>query len=758
MKRVFTLLLLLMGLTSFSQANQPWRSFFSYNDIRDLSQSNSRIYAGAENAMFSQNVLTGEAKTVTSVDGLKTETISAIHHSAYYNKTLVGNENGLLLIVNDDNTIISRIDIIEEATVPANKKRINHILEYEGKAYISCDFGITVFDIASLEFGDTYYIGNNGDEIAVMQCAVHNGYLYAATQQNGIRRGLLSNPNLIDFNQWTEEASGQWVGIASFSNNLFAANTNGTLQRLQNGTFTFFSQQSSVVDLRSTADYLIVTAPNAVKIYNGQLILSDQVDFIPGEFVTFTCSTVVNGKIYIGTREKGVFTFPLNNHSFVQNITPDGPLRSNIFSLEKTPNFLWAVFGGYDYFYQPDYAAYGISKLTPEGWLDIPFSEVLGALSLSDIVASPGNENEVFIASHQTGLLKVEDDVPTHLYTQLNTGPNGLQSLILPGDPSYKSVRINGPAFDQAGNLWMTNAMIEKPLKVLKSGGEWASYSFNDVTQDPKDDNYGKLVIDKNGTKWIPTRDNGIVAFNEALGNKFVVIGESDGLPNTYVKCLAIDNRNQLWIGTIKGLRILSSVDRFTTENQLTTTSIIIMEDGIAQELMYEQVITDIEVDGANNKWMATAQSGAFLVSPNGQETLAHFTKQNSPLPSNVINDIEIDPATGEVFFATDKGMVSYKGTSTEAEGDLNNVYVFPNPVRPGFEGDVNISGLMDNVNVKITDIEGNLVYETTSEGGTVLWDTRAFGKYKVASGVYMIFLASDDGAQTKVKKVMIIR
>src|SRR5690606_21576217 len=114
--------------------------------------------------------------------------------------------------------------------------------------------------------------------------------------------------------------------------------------------------------------------------------------------------------------------------------------------------------------------------------------------------------------------------------------------------------------------------------------------------------------------------------------------------------------------------------------------------------------------------------------------------------------------STGEVFFATDKGMVSYKGTSTAAEDNLSNVYVFPNPVRPGFEGDVNISGLMDNVNVKITDIEGNLVYETTSEGGTVLWDTRAFGKYKVASGVYMIFLASDDGAETKVKKVMIIR
>jgi ligand-binding sensor domain-containing protein len=194
------------------------------------------------------------------------------------------------------------------------------------------------------------------------------------------------------------------------------------------------------------------------------------------------------------------------------------------------------------------------------------------------------------------------------------------------------------------------------------------------------------------------------------------------------------------------------------TEDELTTAPIIILEDGLAQELMYEQTITDIVVDGANNKWIATAGAGAFLVSPDGQNTLFHFTKENSPLPSNNINDIAIDSQTGEVFFATDKGMVSYKGTSTEAAGDLSKVYVFPNPVRPNFDGDVNISGLTDEANIKITDIEGNLVYETTSEGGTVLWDTRAFGKYKVASGVYMIFISSEDGTETKVKKVMIIR
>ncbi len=173
---------------------------------------------------------------------------------------------------------------------------------------------------------------------------------------------------------------------------------------------------------------------------------------------------------------------------------------------------------------------------------------------------------------------------------------------------------------------------------------------------------------------------------------------------------------------------------------------------------MYEQFITDIAVDGANNKWIGTADSGLFLVSPNGQETKYHFTINNSPLPSNVINDIGINSATGEVFIATAKGLVSFKGTATAPNDDVSHAYVYPNPVRPEYQGTVKIAGLLDKANIKITDIEGNLVYETISEGGTIEWDTTAFGKYKVASGVYMIFISAQDGVETKVKKVMIIR
>jgi ligand-binding sensor domain-containing protein len=334
-----------------------------------------------------------------------------------------------------------------------------------------------------------------------------------------------------------------------------------------------------------------------------------------------------------------------------------------------------------------------------------------------------------------------------------------LESLTFLG-PDYIDVRINGAAFDKSGNLWVNNSLIEKGLKVLKTNEQWQSYSLNDILDKSIDASMGKLIIDKNNTKWWCTNTDGVIAFNEATNTfKKINLGPEKGnLPSTDVRALAIDTRSQLWIGTTKGLRILSNVGNFQTEDQMTTEPIIIIDDNLAQELLYEQFITDIVVDGANNKWIGTADSGVFLVSPNGQETKYHFTINNSPLPSNSINDIDINSTTGEVFIATTKGLISFKGVATKASEDLNNVYVYPNPVRPGFEGTVKIAGLLDKANIKITDIEGNLVYETISEGGTIEWDTTAFGKYKVASGVYMIFISAQDGVETKVKKVMIIR
>lgn len=764
---------ILVGLTCincFSQQNQLWKGYFSYFNVKDVSQSSEKVFAGSENALFSKNIVTNELKVINSVNDFKAETISALHHSAAFNKTLAGNENGLLLVVNEtESTVLNVNDIVNKPSIPPNRKKINHIYEYNGKAYLSCDFGICVFDLATSQFGDTYFIGPSGEEVSVMQTSVFNGFIYAVTQNNGIRKADYASPNLVDFSQWQVFDPGYWNGIVTVQNQLVASNGNNRVYKHSGGSFQeILNVGQNILDFREFGNRLIVTSVNNVYVMDDSLIQIAHITQIPEVSSTFSCATAINDKLFIGTVDKGLHQTTLGNPTFFENCTPDGPVRNKLFKLKKTNNFLWAVYGGYSKQYNPyEYccggnpSSYEISKFTDQnGWDAIPYSELLGAKAISSITVNPNNSNQLYFGSFFSGLLKIVNSEEITLFNHTNTGTDGLESVNI-GVPTYVDIRVNSPAFDKNENLWMTNSLVKKAIKVMKKDGQWQSYTLENVTTNPLSDSYAGVVIDKNGTKWISSYRNGVIAFNENYNNKFILIktgADTGNLPDNDVRSVAIDKNNQLWIGTFGGLRILPSVDRFVTESQLTTNPIIILDDNLAQELFYQQSIMDIVVDGSNNKWLAIDGAGAFLVSSNGQKTIYHFTKENSPLPSNNILDIEIDDVTGEVYFATDKGLVSFKGISTKPLEDLSQVYVYPNPVRPGYEGTVKISGLIDNANIKITDIEGNLVYETTSEGGTIEWDTKAFGKHKVASGVYMIFIAAEDGVETKVKKVMIVR
>lgn len=759
---IFIMVLFLQRLV-FGQQNQLWKSYLSYNSIKDLSPATSKIYAAAENAFFSKNLTNNELKTTTSVDGFKAETITALHHSEAFNKTLVGNNNGLLIVVNEnDGTVLNVVDIVNKATIAPNKKKINDIYEHDGKVYLSCDFGVCVFDLTIDQFGDTYFIGPAGEEVSVYQTTVYNNEIYAVTTIYGIRKGALSNPNLVDFSQWTVFDPGYWTGIETFQNQIVASNGNSIVYRYNGSTFNqLVNVGQSIIDFESFNNRLIVTASNSIYVYNENFLELAHITQIPDVTTSFSCATAIEDKIFVGTTDKGLFETTTSDVTAFENGTPNGPYRNNIFSIKKAPNFLWAVYGDYSKQYNPyPLDELEVSKYSEQnGWTAIPYTDLSGAKSLTRIALSPTNNN-VFVSSYFSGLLKIDAQENVELFNQTNTGPNGLESLDI-GDPNYIDIRVNGPAFDKNGNLWMTNSRIKKAVKVLKADGNWQSYTLENITTNPLGDDYAAMVIDKNNTKWIPSYRNGVIAFNENYNNKFIVIKQGEGtgnLPINDVRCLAIDNKNQLWIGTFDGLRVIPSVDRFLSEEAIESNSIIILEDGLAQELFYQQSVWDIAVDGSNRKWVAIAEAGVFLLSADGQQTIYHFTMENSPLPSNNINDIEIDGATGEVYFATDRGLVSFKGVATRPANDLSQVYIYPNPVRPGYAGTVKISGLIDNANIKITDIEGNLVYETTSQGGTIEWDTKAFGQHKVASGVYMVFIAAEDGVETKVKKVMIVR
>ena len=317
---------------------------------------------------------------------------------------------------------------------------------------------------------------------------------------------------------------------------------------------------------------------------------------------------------------------------------------------------------------------------------------------------------------------------------------------------------------DRNRYLWITQTEVPGSIKVLKPDGTWI---VNPVTVDAPD--MGDIIIARNGYKWIILpRGYGLFVLddNNTPGNfnddrsKKMLVEDGEGKIISVVYSLAEDLDGNIWVGTDQGPLIYYNPDRiFDTDFKATRIKIPRNDGtGLADYLLGTEAITSIAVDGANRKWLGTSGSGAYLVSSDGMKTLKNFNEQNSPILSNSVISLAVDNVTGEVWFGTSKGIQSYRGDATAGGETFTKVYAFPNPVREDYTGNVTITGLVRNTQIRITDISGNLVYQTVSDGGQATWDLHTYNRRRVTTGVYLIFCASEDGSQSCVTKMLVIR
>lgn len=756
MKRFFLILILICCSYTHSQNfENQWQALFSYSNIVDLVEGNDRLIVATENAVFTYDLITTEIKTITTVQGLSGDLISTIYYSEGFDIIVVGYQNGLIELIREDNTVLRVIDILNKPTIPPNQKKINHFHEFNGNIYISTDFGISLYDLTASEFGDTYFIGDFGAQVKVNQTTVFDGFVYASLN-NKVKRAMVISPNLIDFNQWSTIFNFGNRGVQTFANNLYLINNSNNLNVFNGVNFQQVTTLPQINrKISATSDFLTVTSDTHSTVFDANLTIVESLSSLPDYVYSLSNTIAVNNNLYLGTREHGVLAVPFGTNQ-AEQILPDGPLLNKSVSIDATPGQLWAAFGEVNLFFNPyPLNRRGLSQFENNEWKNIPYEEVLEAKSISHIKINPNNPNEVYASSMINGLLKIENKIPAILYGQNNS--------TLLGTLGDNSIRIFGSEFDSQGNFWFVQTSTDKGLNRLTTAGQFQSFDLSEIISNPfAERGLNNIAITREGNIFMASSTNGLIGFNPTT-NQFGRIVEdlgSGNLPDINVRAVAVDNRNQVWIGTLRGLRVLlNSGVVFQEGANIDAQPIIILDsDGVPQELLFQQSITDIEVDGANNKWIATASSGVFYVSSNGQETILRFTKDNSPLPSNNVLDIAIDPQSGVVYFATSNGLVAYNGTTTAPNSTLETLRAYPNPVRPNFNGNVTIDGLTARANIKITDVNGNLVYEQISEGGSIQWDTTAFGRYKVSSGVYFILATTNDGLETKIGKVMIIR
>ncbi|PKG41341.1 type IX secretion system anionic LPS delivery protein PorZ [Psychroflexus sp. MES1-P1E] len=763
MKNFVLIFLIFPSIVLSQDFSDRWKGYFSYYNITDLDESDNKVYAAAENAYFIYDIPTQSIQTVTSIEGLSGNKISKIYHSKNYGLTCIGYEDGLIQIVMDNNqNIFSVVDIRDKISISPNNKRINNFFEFEGKLYMSTDFGIAEYSLQNLEFGDSFFIGENGSQIQINQITILGEKIYAATSLEGIKSADITNPNLIDFEAWQTEYTGNWKGILNFSNTIFGLRNNNTISTLENGTASIFEAVgSNVTGFNVSGDQLVITAANQVSAFNSELNMEAFIDQLQNTEFSINTSVSSNGQYFLGHRSLGLLNLQNSTTTTFSELSPAGPLLNRIFSLEASSSDLWITFGEFDQFLNPfPLNSRGLSHLTEGEWINIDVENLNNARELSNVTIDPSNPNRVFVGSFFDGLLEIENNELIQQYDSSNSSIEGV-----PGN--LNDNRIGASVFDTQGRLYFTNSIAENQLKRLNANGEFENIDMSNGYLNPTETSSSKMVIDNNNNIFIGTLGDGVVAYSASTGTSALISSNIQGVefPDTFnanpnITALEIDENSRLWIGTQAGLRVMSNPTAIFNESQNVSVSPIIIEDvdGLPQELLFEQFITDITTDGANNKWISTADSGVFQVSANGQDILNIFNVENSPLPTNSVRTVEINQATGEVFFGTPSGLLSYSSRVTSGNKTLENLRAYPNPVRPNYTGLVTIDGLTNGANVKITDVSGNLVFEEFVDGGSLQWDTRAFGKHKVASGVYFIVVTGEDQIETKVGKIMIIR
>ncbi len=778
-KKLLILLICLLPTSYFAQDfSALWNGYFSYFNIKKVVKSGNKVYAAAENAIFTYDINTNEIQEITTINGLSGDNISAIYYSENFELLLIGYDNGLIeVVLDDDENVLTVVDIVDKVTIQPTEKQINHFNEIGNLVYISTDFGISTFDIERLEFGDTFFIGIQGGLVKVNQTALLDNTIYAACSNGGgIRKANINNPNLINFNNWQTIVGNSYIGIESIGSNLYTARSDNRTFQITNDILTEISNYNSPIqEITASNDRLLITTENNVFVYDSTFNLLGQIDKTT-EFETKFTSTTYDGTfIYSGTEDFGILkTSWLAPLSF-EYIHPDGPLLNRPFKVTPAFNKVWVTFGEYTAQLDPyPLNERGFSILENESWINTPYKDIFEAKELNSVAINPLDINQVFISSFFSGLLEVNDTLPSTLF---NTTNSQLESLIL-ANPNDIDIRVGHSQFDEDGLLWTISSKIQRPLKSYNPmNGNWVHYDFSEIIEDALNDNGGfyDFEIAPDGTFFIASRNKGLIGFNPNNGNPMIksITEEDANFPSVVIRTVALDNRNQLWIGTPRGLRVLFNTSDFFEDN-VDVDEIIIEEGGIAQELLFQQSISDIEVDGSNNKWIGTFDSGLYYLSSDGQQTIFRFTKENSPLPSNTVVDIAVDGANGEVYIATDKGLVSFRTDSSSPTQDFAKSHAYPNPVRPGFnivDEKVKITDLPSNVNIKITDIEGNLVAEAQSrtnqryngfnleiDGGTAFWNGKNLANNIVASGVYLIMLADLDSFETKVVKLMVVR
>lgn len=772
--RLLTTLLVFVSLAAGLSAQigtGQWRLHVPSKNALDVVQVGNKIYAAFPNGMSEYDKNSNELSVWDAVNGLSDITVSCLGKSTSNGSVFIGYENGNIDKLKGNT--VTNIPAIKLAEVQGSKK-IYKMVEYNDHVFCATGFAIVKIDPVKNEVRDTYY-PTNGNQ-AIVDIAFDGDTIFALTPDK-MYKGDLNNFALADPNEWILDtrvdilSTNAYHEMETVNNELYILmkvdgfGLDTVYQVTPTGLINTVTETSTPMEVTSIDN---LDGKLAFNFSGGTIIYTSTYgyDLIINQFpfagtVRAKRTIYDNGTYWIADGESGLVKF---GGGPTQAIAFSGPPKNDFYRMDWQDGRLAVVSGGVTDVIQA-YNSEGMYIFEDENWsLKSPHNMNLWAgTSIYDFLGvsiNPKDKEQMAVGTYSQMPLSIIDasGQVVDTFTYMNSGLE--QTNVGIGQTLVSDV-----SYDADGNLWVLNGGTNNPLKVYTKDQEWQMF---DVGTAAKGLFSRKLIVDQNKHKWFSFRDSGLYGYNDngtpmdPSDDHYIILRNGDnqgGLPSNEVTALAADYDNEIWIGTDNGFAILynSSSSLDPTNTPQDAQRIKLNFEGNVEFLLGATHITDIEVDGANRKWFGTANAGIILLSADGQEIIEQHTVDNSPLISNNIIDLQLDHNTGELFIITDQGLVSYRTDATIEDASYSNVKVFPNPARPDFDGVITIQGIRYDSDVKVTDAAGNLVYQTTSNGGTATWNARTVTGERVKTGVYLIWTAPNEGKGRKVGKVLVV-
>ena len=777
------LLLCLISTATFAQlAMGKWRTHLAYNNVAQIALSDNKIYAVSDGALFSVDKLDGQYEFYSKVSGLNGSGISRIEFDPTNKQLIIAYSNGNIDLLGSGGVI--NIPDLYNKQMSASKG-INQIQFYNNKAYLSCDFGIVVLNMLRKEVADTYYIGPLGADIKVLKTTILNDSIFAVTRLNkgtmaapvyeySIYKASLNNKQLVNYANWKTSSnlpgSGNLQSIATFAGKLFLLRGGKLYSQEADQTWTAFHGELTLSDFNVTNGNMNLYAGTNFYLVNELLTLTDLSNKGNITDAEYDLSTKT---FWLAANDQGILSY--TQEGVINAYKPASPAVNSPWDLTFAGQKLFVVPGGR---WSDHNNTLGVVMIYENGvWSNISTASIFATTNSNvrdfmNVAVDPTDNNHFFVPSYGTGLYEFRENSIYKLHNESNSSIKSIFS----GNPEY--MRLDGAVFDKMGNLFLTNTKVIAGVKVLTVDGSWSQLVYPAVSLK---ETLGKILISNQNPnqKFICSVRSpaGLAVFNDngtlsdqsddksVFLDKFNYSETGSGQTNiittspTAIQAIAQDKNGVVWVGTEQGPFLFSNLSKIYDADYTCSRVKIPRNNGTneADYLLKDEEIKAIAIDGANRKWIGTKTSGVYLLSENGQETIQHFTVVNSPLLSNTVFSIAINPISGEVYFGTDKGIVSYQSDASEAALSFGEVYAYPNPVRQNFAGLITITGLIENTTVKITDLTGNLICQTISNGSLATWDGKDLHGRKVSTGIYLALCASADGTQSTITKIMII-